>query len=333
MGSDNGNWVEHICSGIDSCIEQGVDVMVLSLGPDSTKFNPDHPLQKATKSAYDHHIPVVVAAGNFGPGKMQSLAKAPWVISVGAVDADERLLPISGTGLEGQPGPTVVSYGMPAKLPNPDPRWPAFSPGTSFAAPKVAGIAAFIRACIRLIISDLGAQQSGQWSVFSQFIRLPVVGVIDTGVDASRLPPLPQLAEWNNQRGHSQFQFARGKEEEQWYKSVVDVLTGAGASCTMADSPETVRRALQLIARKLEGNAANEVGAGLVSWQETSAFMSRLTPGLLLAMFCPEAIGKLGDAMVDEMNRKLGPLWRSNKVDALRMNLYDGIRIAAVRVC
>jgi serine protease AprX len=79
-------WIERVCAGIEFCVQKGVDVINLSLGPCSTEFHPDDPLLVATKVAYDRNIPVVVAAGNFGPGKLQALAQAPWVISVGAVD-------------------------------------------------------------------------------------------------------------------------------------------------------------------------------------------------------------------------------------------------------
>jgi len=69
---------------LNYAFRKGVDVLVLSLGPSRTEFDPDDPLQVATKAAYDRNIPVVVAAGNFGPGKLQALARAPWVVSVGA---------------------------------------------------------------------------------------------------------------------------------------------------------------------------------------------------------------------------------------------------------
>ncbi len=146
-----GDFSALVCAGIDWCVQQNVDVINLSLGPDSTVFNPDDPLQRATKAARDHGVAVVVAAGNFGPGKMQSLARAPWVISVGAVDDKERLLSDSSTGASDTEGPTVVSYGAPLEIPNPPREWETYGPGTSFAAPRVSRVAGFVRACLRLI--------------------------------------------------------------------------------------------------------------------------------------------------------------------------------------
>lgn len=323
---------ERVGAGIDLCVQKGVDVLVLSLGPPSTEFDPDDPLQVATKSAYDHNIPVVVAAGNFGPGKLQALARAPWVISVGAVDANARLLPDSSTGPLGGEGPTLVSYGLPLEVANPDPKWEKFGPGTSFAAPKVAAIAAFVRACLRLIIANLAAQQSNRWSLISEPVKVPVVGVVDTGVDPIRLPPLPPIAQWDVQHGHTQFQFPRTNTEKQWYTRIVEVLRNAGAACTLTDGPESVSRALQLMARRLDDYATHEVGAGLVSIDEAQVFLSSLTPARWLGIFCPEAMQKLGAARVAELDTTFGPLWDENQVFAQKLHLFDGNRLVAVRV-
>ena len=323
---------ERVRAGIALCVQKGVDVLVLSLGPPSTEFDPGDHLQVATKAAYDHNIPVVVAAGNFGPGKLQALARAPWVISVGAVDADARLLPDSSTGPLGGEGPTLVSYGLPLEITNPDPKWEKFGPGTSFAAPKVAHVAAFVRACLRLIIADLAARQSKRWSLMSEPVKVPVIGIVDTGVDPTRLPPLPPIAQWDVQHGHTQFQFPRADTEKQWYARIVEALRNAGAACTLTDGPESVRRALQLMARRLDGYATHEVGSGLVSIDEAQAFLSSLTPTRWLGIFCPEAVQKLGAGRVAELDTMLGPLWDTNKVFAEKPHLFDGIRLVAVRV-
>jgi hypothetical protein len=324
---------ERVRTGIDMCVQKRVDVINLSLGPPNTKFDPNDLLQMATKAAYDNNIPVVVAAGNFGPGKLQALAQAPWVISVGAVDINARLLPDSGTGAVNGKGPTLVSYGLPAEIANPDPKWDKFGPGTSFAAPRVTGVAAYIRACLRLIITDLSAQQSKQWSFMSEPIKVPVVGIVDTGIDPARMPPLQPLVEWDVQHGHTQFQFTRTGAEEQWYARVVEELTNAGASCTLRDGPEPVKRVLQLMAQRLDDYADHEVGAGLVSIEEAQMFLSSLTPDRWFGIFCPEAAQKLGADRLEELNATLGPLWDTTKVVyAMQPHLYDGIRLLSFKV-
>lgn len=321
-----------IRAGIDWCVQKEVDVINLSLGPLGTDFDPNDPLQRATKAAYDRGISVVVAAGNFGPGNLQSLARAPWVISVGAVDADARLLPDSSTGPPGSAGPTVVSYGVPLELANPDPNWEKYGPGTSFATPRVARVAAFVRACLRLIIADLYAQQSKRWTILSEPVKFPTMGIVDTGVDPSRLPPRSPTAEWDQRMGHTEIQIARGESEERWYEAVVGALKSANTACTLNHGPESVKRALQLMARKLEGYAPNEIGAGLVSLDEAREFLSALTPSRWLSVFCPEAVQKIGADRMAALNAALGPLWQRGKIEALKPHLYDNIQLAVAKV-
>ncbi|MDT5061627.1 MAG: serine protease AprX [Acidobacteriota bacterium] len=63
-------------------------------------FNPDDPVNIATKAAHDANITVVFAAGNSGPGKdtMNPYAKAPWVIGVGAGTKEGGLASFSSRG-------------------------------------------------------------------------------------------------------------------------------------------------------------------------------------------------------------------------------------------
>jgi serine protease AprX len=63
-------------------------------------FNPDDPLNVATKNAYDRNIIVVFAAGNSGPGREthNRYAKAPWVISVAAGTKEGGLASFSSRG-------------------------------------------------------------------------------------------------------------------------------------------------------------------------------------------------------------------------------------------
>jgi len=269
---------ERIRTSIDLCIQKGVDVLVLSLGPPTTAFDPKDPLQLATKHAYEQDLAVVVAAGNFGPGKLQSLARAPWVISVGAVDENEHLYPESGTGANEGEGPTVVGYGKTWKSDNPDPIWETFEHGTSFAAPKVAGVAAFTRALLRTIITDLTDQQRSQWSHFSNPIKVPIVGIADTGVDPKQFASIPSLAQWSIEQGNDGFLISRADTERQWYTAMVDALSTADTACTLTDSPDSVKRALQLMARKLDGYTPREVGAGLVSINEASLLLTSMAP-------------------------------------------------------
>ena len=64
-------------------------------------FDPNDPIAIASKTAHDHGIVVLFAAGNSGPGKdtISPEAKAPWVISVAAGTKEGGLASFSSRGL------------------------------------------------------------------------------------------------------------------------------------------------------------------------------------------------------------------------------------------
>ncbi len=150
-----------LLQGIDFCLGKNVDVLNLSVGPSSnlpsTLEDPD-PLYVAADAARQLGIPVVTAAGNEGPAKdtLQFLARAPWTTSVGATGSDGKLLDSSSRGVPDGPMPTVVSFGT---IDKPDPRFP--EPSTSFAAPKVAVIAGWVKIVLMLIGRDATALSAG----------------------------------------------------------------------------------------------------------------------------------------------------------------------------
>src|SRR5205085_9402058 len=78
----------------------GIRVISNSYGG-SGAFDPDNPLNRATKTAYEHNIVVVFAAGNSGPGRdtLNPYAKAPWVIGVGAGTKEGGLASFSSRGV------------------------------------------------------------------------------------------------------------------------------------------------------------------------------------------------------------------------------------------
>ena len=77
----------------------GVRIISNSYGSGGA-FNPDNPLNRATRKAYENNIIVVFAAGNSGPGKdtYNLYAKAPWVIGVGAGTKEGGLAGFSSRG-------------------------------------------------------------------------------------------------------------------------------------------------------------------------------------------------------------------------------------------
>ncbi len=85
--------------GLANQYRYNIRVVSNSYGSDGP-FNPDNPINIASKAAYDRNIAVVFAGGNSGPTKntYNPYAKAPWVIGVAAGTKEGDLADFSSRG-------------------------------------------------------------------------------------------------------------------------------------------------------------------------------------------------------------------------------------------
>lgn len=86
---------EWIASGIDEAVDQGADIINLSLGGTSSRV-----INVAIDKALKRNVIVIAAAGNTGKKGVSSPAKRSGVIAVSATDRNDDLAPYSSWGKE-----------------------------------------------------------------------------------------------------------------------------------------------------------------------------------------------------------------------------------------
>ncbi|PIN06604.1 Cucumisin [Handroanthus impetiginosus] len=79
-----------ILGGLDAAVEDGVDVLSLSLGGDSTPFYKDN-IAIGSFAAVKKGIFVSCAGGNSGPSEQTITNEAPWILTVGASTIDRSV--------------------------------------------------------------------------------------------------------------------------------------------------------------------------------------------------------------------------------------------------
>jgi hypothetical protein len=342
--------------GLDWLISHHVDLINLSLGFHG-KADPDDPLHVATRTATERGIGVVVAAGNDGPytDSMQELARDPWVIAVGATDQDGHLLPSSSRGSATAAGPAVVADGTPDRLrqevlvdftkPQPDGEptvrsFPSLHPGTSFAAPRVANAVIFIRKMVEVTWSLYRASVRGGDKIV---VKLPVLGVADTGLDPDFLPD--DMGPYRRQLradGIEELELPARDAARDWFGKMTERLAAAGISLDDADlgaaseGPpwlEGSRRILRSAAVPVASAEPWETGSGLVTREAVHRFFfADFTPSVFLDTFFPLARPKASAEDLAAIDRELDTPWSGRDIDYLADVFSTGILLAVAKV-
>ncbi|HEX8864687.1 MAG TPA: S8 family serine peptidase, partial [Lentzea sp.] len=155
LGDDGSGYESGILAGIEWAVEQGADVVNMSLGgEDGPLLDPMEIL--INKLSQETGTLFVIASGNSGPNSVGSPGSADKALTVGAVDRDDKLASFSSTGpREGdgaiKPDITAPGVGIGAAAagrlgetqPKPADGYVTLS-GTSMATPHVTGAAAIL---------------------------------------------------------------------------------------------------------------------------------------------------------------------------------------------
>lgn len=133
--------IDNINAGIKWAVDQGADVVSMSLGVRHTQGGLPH--AEVVEYARRKDVTIVAAAGNDGSDRLYYPGALPHVIAVGAVEADGSVAPYSTWGAVTVVAPgtnvysTYVGHGY------------AFSTGTSHATPFVSGGVAMLKSYAR----------------------------------------------------------------------------------------------------------------------------------------------------------------------------------------
>ncbi len=160
--------MNNLAKGIQYADSIGADIITISLGyrqfdnpDDDLKYediNGKSAVSLAATEAARHGRIVVVAAGNDGNDPWHYIAvpsDADSILCVGAVDEDSIVAPFSSFGptADGRELPQVSAWGLNSMVYSPSADSCVRKNGTSFAAPRIAGMAA----CLRQAMPQLSA--------------------------------------------------------------------------------------------------------------------------------------------------------------------------------
>ncbi len=205
LDDQGSGYTSDIIAGIDWAINNGMDVISMSLGGGSY----DASFDDAVTRAYNAGIVVVAASGNDGTGTISYPAAYTNAIAVGAIDSNHNLASFSNYGPEQEvvaPGVDIYST-MPTYSVTLTSWWYGYSndydtmSGTSMATPMVAGVVALIlsanpnltppevRDILHTTSTDLGATGWDQYYGYGEVNSVAAVDAAGGGTPPDTTPP------------------------------------------------------------------------------------------------------------------------------------------------
>ncbi len=143
MDEEGSGFYSWIIEGIEWAVDNGADVINMSLGGDV----PAEALEDAVRYAFQNGVVVVAAAGNDSDSVLFPAAYDDYCLAVAATDYDDLRPDWSNFGPEvdvAAPGERIISL-VPAWFFGPESFPYAYGTGTSASTPHVAGLAALIK--------------------------------------------------------------------------------------------------------------------------------------------------------------------------------------------
>jgi len=147
LNQTGSGYASDVIAGIDWSVENGADVISMSLGTTVDPCDGTDPLSQAVDEAVNEGVVVVVSAGNNGPdmGTITSPGCAKNAITVGAVDSNNDVPSWSSRGPtdDGRVKPDILAPGVSIVSTWNDNSFKSLS-GTSMSTPFVTGIIALL---------------------------------------------------------------------------------------------------------------------------------------------------------------------------------------------